>query len=165
MNRRQLLIGSGAALGLHGATAHAKPKSTTGGTATTRASATKLLLKHRHVNTIYNVPKSTKKADKYIGSLAAALSLTADQVEQSSAIFSRAAARKAQLKDEMKAARKGLKAAARNSDMVAINRAAETIGNVKAQLISSAASAQLDFYALLQPNQKATLFQFRTESK
>ena len=85
------------------------------------------------------------------------LSLTPQQQQQASTIFSEAANNAKATHDQMRTAHDGLKAAIQKNDSAGIEQAANTIGNLTTQMITAHAKAQAAFYQTLTPDQQTKM--------
>jgi hypothetical protein len=160
MNRRQLMMLSGAAVATgSGLIQAAQPASGSG--ASQRASY-KALLKLGRPKSSYKIPKTDSKKTKYIGSLSAALALSSAQQQQADTIFSGALSTRAALRGSLKTARQNLREAVRSNDVSAIEQMSATVASIKAQLVSAGANAHAAFRRILSPDQLARLTQFQT---
>ena len=157
MNRRQLMILSGAAAAAGQALAQSQAVSGSKTSVTTQRAAAKALLKLSRPKSSYKIPKSDAKKAKLVSSLGVALALTSDQQAQADAIFSSAVTARAALRGNLKTARQNLRDAVKNMDTAAIDRLSGAVGSLKAQLISVGAGANAAFYRTLTPDQQAKL--------
>jgi Spy/CpxP family protein refolding chaperone len=104
-----------------------------------------------------NPPDPGKMAQRHLDFLTKQLSLTPQQQQQASTIFSEAASNAKANHGQMRAAHDSLKAAVQKNDAAGIEQAANTIGNLTTQMITSHAKAQAAFYATLTPDQQAKM--------
>jgi len=104
-----------------------------------------------------NPPDPGKMAQRHLDFLTKQLSLTPQQQQQASTIFSEAASNAKATHDQMRAAHDSLKAAIQKNDSAGIEQAANTIGNLTTQMITSHAKAQAAFYQTLTPDQQAKM--------
>ena len=104
-----------------------------------------------------NSPDASKMAQHHLNFLTKQLSLTPQQQQQASTIFSEAANNAQATHDQMRAAHDSLKAAIQKNDSAGIEQAANTIGNLTTQMISSHAKAQAAFYQTLTPEQQTKM--------
>src|SRR5215470_2134973 len=101
MNRRQLVMLSGAAVAAgQGLAQTAQPAQAQG--------TYKTLVKLGKTKATFKIPGTEAKKTKYVSSLTAALSLTSDQQQQAQAIFSDALAARATLRGSLRTAHKNL---------------------------------------------------------
>ena len=156
MNRRQLVLLSGAAAASQGFAQTAKPSGDS------QRAAYKTLLKLSHPKSSYKVPKTEAKKNKYLDSLTAALNLTPDQRQQLETSFTNAMAARGALHSSLKTARQNLRAAVTAANSAAIDQLSQTVGTIRAQLISIGAQANVSLYRLLTPDQQSKLSQFRS---
>jgi len=104
-----------------------------------------------------NPPDPGKMAQRHLDFLTKQLSLTPQQQQQASTIFSEAASNVKANHDQMRTAHDSLKAAVQKNDSAGIEQAANTIGNLTTQMISSHAKAQAAFYQTLTPDQQTKM--------
>ena len=104
-----------------------------------------------------NPPDSGKMAQHHLDFLTKQLSLTPQQQQQASTIFSEAANNAKATHDQMRAAHDSLKAAIQKNDNAGIEQAANTIGSLTTQMIASHAKAQAAFYQTLTPDQQTKM--------
>ena len=104
-----------------------------------------------------NPPDPGKMAQRHLDFLTKQLSLTPQQQQQANTIFSDAASNAKATHDQMRAAHDSLKAAIQKNDSAGIDQAANTIGNLTTQMITSHAKAQAAFYQTLTPDQQAKM--------
>ena len=91
------------------------------------------------------------------------LDLTAAQQQQATTIFSNAAAAQTNIHNNMKTAHESLATAIKSNDTGAIEQAANTIGSLTAQMVSSHAKAQAAFFQILTPDQQAKMTQMESQ--
>jgi Spy/CpxP family protein refolding chaperone len=104
-----------------------------------------------------NPPDPGKMAQRHLDFLTKQLSLTPQQQQQASTIFSEAATNAKATHDQMRTAHDGLKTAIQKNDSAGIQQAANTIGNLTTQMITAHAKAQAAFYQTLTPDQQAKM--------
>jgi Spy/CpxP family protein refolding chaperone len=104
-----------------------------------------------------NPPDPGKMAQRHLDFLTKQLSLTPQQQQQASTIFSDAASNAKATHGQMRTAHDSLKAAIQKNDSAGIEQAANTIGNLTTQMITSHAKAQAAFYQTLTPDQQAKM--------
>jgi Spy/CpxP family protein refolding chaperone len=104
-----------------------------------------------------NPPDPGKMAQHHLDFLTKQLSLTTQQQQQASTIFSEAANNAKATHDQMRAAHDSLKAAIQKNDSAGIEQAANTIGSLTTQMIASHAKAQAAFYQTLTPDQQTKM--------
>jgi Spy/CpxP family protein refolding chaperone len=110
-----------------------------------------------------NPPDAGKMAQHHLNFLTKQLSLTPQQQQQASTIFSEAATNAKATHDQMRAAHDSLKAAIQKNDSAGIEQAANTIGNLTTQMIISHAKAQAAFYQTLTPDQQAKMNELESQ--
>ena len=158
MNRRQLMMLSGAAAAAAGAHGLAQTQPSLG---SNRASY-KTLIKLSRLKSSYRIPKTDSKRTKYVQSLTTALAMTATQQQQADAIFTEAVTTRSGLRASLKTARQNLRNAVKDNNTGAIEELSTMIGNLKARLISTGANANVAFHRILGPDQQARLTQFQS---
>jgi Spy/CpxP family protein refolding chaperone len=89
------------------------------------------------------------------------LNLTDAQREQARTIFQQGRESAQALQKQVAQDRQGLADAVKNNDTVTIQRLATAIGNAQGQLLAIRSSANAKFYAILTPEQRAKVDQFR----
>src|ERR1041384_6316413 len=104
-----------------------------------------------------NPPDAGKMAQHHLNFLTKQLSLTPQQQQQASTIFSEAATHAKATHDQMRTAHDNLKAAIQKNDSAGIEQAANTIGSLNTQMILAHAKAQAAFYQILTPEQQAKM--------
>jgi Spy/CpxP family protein refolding chaperone len=93
--------------------------------------------------------------------LTTVLSLTTEQQQQATTLFSNAAGADEAVHKNMRAAHQDLQAAVKANDAAGIDQAANAIGGLSAQLISAQAKADAAFYQLLSAEQQTKLSQLQ----
>jgi len=164
MNRRQMMMFSGAAAAAAGAQGLGQAQLSPGSTlshATQRASY-KTLIKLDDKKSSYKIPKTDSKKTKYLQSLTTALTLTPAQQQQTETIFTDAVAARATLRTNLKTARQNLMGAVKDNNTAAIDQISAMVGSLKARLISTGAYANAAFHRILAPEQQAKLTQFQS---
>ena len=104
-----------------------------------------------------NPPDPAEMAKHHIDFLTKQLSLTPQQQQQATSIFSQVGNNAQATHDQMKTAHESLKAAIQKNDSAGIEQAASTIGNLTAQMISAHSKAQAAFYQTLTPEQQTKM--------
>lgn len=104
-----------------------------------------------------NPPDPGKMARRHLDFLTKQLSLTTQQQQQASTIFSEAANNAKANHDQMRTAHDSLKAAIQKNDSAGIEQAANTIGTLTTQMITAHAKAQAAFYQTLTPDQQTKM--------
>jgi Spy/CpxP family protein refolding chaperone len=104
-----------------------------------------------------NPPDPAKMAQRHLSFLTTQLSLTQQQQQQASTIFSEAANNAKATHDQMRTAHDSLKAAIQKNDSAGIEQAANTIGNLTTQMITAHAKAQAAFFQTLTPDQQTKM--------
>src|SRR5689334_19769572 len=100
MNRRQVIMFSGAALAAEGL-AQAQQVTNNSAAARNAVATTKALLKLSSVKQSYKIPKKDTKVTKYVGKCSAALALSIDQQQAASSIFQNALITRQQITGQM----------------------------------------------------------------
>jgi Spy/CpxP family protein refolding chaperone len=103
------------------------------------------------------------RVQHHVQHLTKTLSLTSEQQQQATTIFTNAANGESSIHDSMKAAHQSLETAIKNNDQNGITQAATTIGNLTTQLVAAQAKAHAAFYQILTPDQQSKLNQFAAE--
>ncbi len=104
-----------------------------------------------------NPPDPGKMAQRHLDFLSKQLSLTPQQQQQASTIFSEAANNAKATHGQMRTAHDSLKAAIQKNDSAGIEQAANTIGNLTTQMITAHSKAQAAFYQTLTPDQQTKM--------
>ncbi len=104
-----------------------------------------------------NPPDPAKMAQHHIDFLTKQLSLTAQQQQQATTIFSGVANNAKTTHEQMRTAHDSLKAAIQKNDAAGIEQAANTIGNLTTQMTVAHAKAQAAFYQTLTPEQQTKM--------
>lgn len=102
-------------------------------------------------------------AQHHLKMMTTLLSLTPQQQQQASAIFTNTANSQTGIHQNMKAAHEALDQAIKNNDQAGIEQAAATIGQLTTQMVVNHGKAQAAFYQILTPDQKAKLNEFESE--
>lgn len=108
-------------------------------------------------------PDPATMVQQHVQHLTTALSLTPQQQQQATTIFTTASTGVSSIHNDMKTAHQNLQTAINNNDENGISQAATTIGNLTAQMISSHAKAQAAFRQILTPDQQTKLGQLESE--
>ena len=108
-------------------------------------------------------PDPATRIQRHVQHLTKALSLTPEQQQQATTIFTNAANGGSGIHDSMKTAHQNLETAIKNNDQNGITQAATTIGNLTAQIVAAQAKAHAAFYQILTPDQQSKLSQFEGE--
>src|SRR6476469_9336495 len=101
-----------------------------------------------------NPPDPGKMAQRHLDFLTKQLWLPTHQQQEASTIFSEAAANAKANHGQMRTAQDSLKAAIQKNDSAGIEQAANTIGNLTAQMAAAHGKAQAVFYQTLTPEQQ-----------
>jgi Spy/CpxP family protein refolding chaperone len=104
-----------------------------------------------------NPPDPAKMEQHHIDFLTKQLSLTAQQQQQATTIFTGLASNAKTTHEQMRAAHDSLKAAIQKNDAAGIEQAANTIGNLTTQRTVAHAKAQAAFYQTLTPEQQTKM--------
>jgi Spy/CpxP family protein refolding chaperone len=126
------------------------------------AFASVLLIAQIH-STSPSPPSAAERAQHHLQFLTTALSLTAAQQQQATAIMNSAATAEDAAHANMKAAHETLHAAIKTNDPGAIDQAAAVIGNLTAQTTAIHAKAMAAFYQILTPEQQTKLDQLHQQ--
>ena len=102
-------------------------------------------------------PDPAEMAQHRISFLTKQLSLSPQQQQQATTIFSQVSNNAKTTHDQMRTAHDSLKAAIQKNDTAGIEQAANTIGNLTAQMTVAHAKAQAAFYQTLTPEQKTKM--------
>jgi hypothetical protein len=159
LKRRELMLVSGAALVAGQGLAKTLKPGPTGVVSQRRTQ--KLLLKYSKAKSFLKVPKSAKKTTKYVNSLTALVGLSANQQTQATTALTAARETLVTVRTNLKAAKKLLATAVKNNDSGAMGQASTSIGNLMAQKLSTATSANAALYQMLTPDQQSKLSQFQ----
>jgi Spy/CpxP family protein refolding chaperone len=100
-------------------------------------------------------PSATDMVQHRVQFLTTLLSLSTAQQQQAATIFTNAVSANSVLIDSLKAARQSLRDAVKANDAAGIEQAANTIGTLTAQRMSTEAKADAAFYQLLTAEQSA----------
>lgn len=100
-------------------------------------------------------PDPATSAQRRVAFLTTQLTLTTDQQQQATGIFTSAATSEAALRTSLQAAHQSINDAVKANDTAAIDQAATTIGNLTAQSTSIDAKANAAFYRILTADQQA----------
>ncbi len=98
-------------------------------------------------------------AQHHINMLAKHLSLSPQQQQQATALFTQTSATVQPLHDAMKTAHQNLHDAVQKNDTASIEQISNTIGNLMAQITAAEAKAHAAFYQTLTPEQQTKLGQ------
>ena len=101
-----------------------------------------------------NPPDPAEMVQHRVNFLARHLSLNAQQQQQAAAIFSNMQNDAKNTHEQMRTAHENLKAAIQKNDTAGIEQAANTIGNLTAQMAAAHGKAQAVFYQTLTPEQQ-----------
>lgn len=104
-----------------------------------------------------NPPDPAAMTQHHIDFLTKQLSLSPQQQQQATTIFSEVSNNAKATHDQMRTAHDNLKAAIEKNDTAGIEQAANTIGNLTAQMTGAHAKAQAAFYQTLTPEQKTKM--------
>jgi len=104
-----------------------------------------------------NPPDPAKMAQHHIDFLTKQLSLTPQQQQQATTIFSEVSNNAKGVHEQMRTAHDSLKAAIQKNDAAGIEQAANTIGSLTTQMTVAHAKAQAAFYQTLTPEQQAKM--------
>jgi Spy/CpxP family protein refolding chaperone len=110
-----------------------------------------------------NPPDPEKMAQHHLDFLTKQLSLTAQQQQQATTIFSGVANNAKATHDQMRTAHDSLKAAIQKNDTAGIEQAANTIGTLTTQMTVTHAKAQAAFYQTLTPEQQTKMNELESQ--
>jgi len=102
-------------------------------------------------------PDPATMAQRRVSHLTTLLTLTTAQQQQATNIFTNSATANASVHTNLQTAHTAIKDAVKKNDTAGIDRAANTIGGLTAQLTSNEAKADAAFYAILTPDQQTKL--------
>jgi Spy/CpxP family protein refolding chaperone len=101
-----------------------------------------------------HIPDPAQMIQHRVDFLTSQLGLSPTQQEQATTIFTNEMTSAKSQRDQMKAAHEGLATAIKNNDSAGIEQAAQTIGSLTSQRVSSHAKAEAAFYQILSPDQQ-----------
>jgi len=104
-----------------------------------------------------NPPDPAKMAQHHIDFLTKQLSLTPQQQQQATTIFSEVSNNAKGVHEQMRTAHDSLKAAIQKNDVAGIEQSANTIGSLTTQMTVAHAKAQAAFYQTLTPDQQTKM--------
>jgi Spy/CpxP family protein refolding chaperone len=107
-------------------------------------------------------PDPATQAQHQVSFLTKLLTLTADQQQQATTIFTTAATAESAVHDKVKVARQSLDAAVKSNETAKIDQIAASMGNLTAKLTSVQAKARAAFYQVLTADQQTKLVQFES---
>src|SRR6478609_3314913 len=110
-----------------------------------------------------NPPDPAKMAQHHIDFLTKQLSLTPQQQQQATTIFSEVSNNAKGVHEQMRTAHDSLKAAIQKNDSAGIEQAANTIGSLTTQMTVAHAKAQAAFYQTLTPDQQTKMNEFESK--
>ena len=100
-------------------------------------------------------PTPAQMAQHEVEHYTSQLSLTTEQQEQATTIFTAAAASEASLREQQRTAHQALEAAITGGETATISQAATTIGQLEGEMTSARALAQAKLYKMLNADQQA----------
>lgn len=103
-----------------------------------------------------------RRIERHIQFLTKALSLTSDQQQQATTIFTNAANAEKGFHDQMQTAHESLQAAVQKNDSAGIDQAANTLGSLTGQMAATHAKARAAFLQTLTPDQQSKLKEFES---
>src|SRR4029077_3096463 len=106
-----------------------------------------------------NPPEPAEMAQHRVSFLTKQLSLSAQQQQQATSIFTEAANNSKPLHDQLHTAHQNLHAAVEKNDTASMEQISNTIGNLMAQMTLAEAKAHAAFYQTLTPEQQSKLSQ------
>lgn len=107
-------------------------------------------------------PDPAQMVQHQVGFLTKRLSLTTQQQQQATTIFTEAASNGKTFHDQMKTAHQNLQAAVQKNDAAGIEQASNSIGNLMGQMTSTHAKADAAFYQTLTPDQKTKMDELKS---
>jgi Spy/CpxP family protein refolding chaperone len=102
-------------------------------------------------------PDPAEMVQHQVGFLTKHLSLTTQQQQQATTIFTQAATNGKTFHDQMKTAHESLQAAVQKNDAGGIEQASNTIGNLMGQMTATHAKADAAFFQTLTPEQQTKM--------
>lgn len=110
-----------------------------------------------------NPPDPAQMLQHHVDMLTRRLSLTTQQQQQATSIFTEAENNSKTVRDQMHAAHESLHAAVKKNDTAAIEQISNSIGNLTAQQTMAHAKAMAAFFQTLTPEQQTKLSQMESE--
>jgi Spy/CpxP family protein refolding chaperone len=107
-------------------------------------------------------PDPAQMVQHQVGFLTKHLSLTTQQQQQATTIFTEAASNGKTFHDQMKTAHQNLQAAVQKNDAAGIEQASNAIGTLMGQMTSAHAKADAAFYQTLTPDQKTKMDELKS---
>ena len=107
-------------------------------------------------------PDPAQMVQHHVDHMTKALSLTTQQQQQATSIFTEAQNSSKSLHDQLRTAHENLHAAVQKNDAAAIEQISNTIGNLMAQQTATHAKAMAAFYQTLTPDQQSKLSQMES---
>ena len=104
-----------------------------------------------------NPPDPAQMVQHRVDFLAKHLSLSVQQQQQATSIFTEAASGGKSFHEQMRTAHQNLQAAVEKNDTAAIEQSSNTIGNLMAQMTAAHAKADAAFYQTLTPEQQSKM--------
>ena len=104
-------------------------------------------------------PDAAERAQHRVAMLTSKLSLTAEQQQQATTIFTNSGVTTQPLVENMLRTRQSLASAVKNNDAAGIEHASATIGTLTTQITAAEAKADAAFYSILTPEQRASMDQ------
>jgi Spy/CpxP family protein refolding chaperone len=106
-----------------------------------------------------NPPDPAQMVQHHVDFMTRQLSLTSQQQQQATTIFTEAASNSKSLRDQLRSAHENLHAAVQKNDTAAIEQISNSIGSLMAQETMAHAKAMAAFYQTLTPDQQSKLNQ------
>ncbi|MGA3106317.1 MAG: periplasmic heavy metal sensor [Terriglobales bacterium] len=108
-------------------------------------------------------PNPADQTQPLVKYLTTVLSLTKTQQQQAKQLYLASATSEQTIHNNMRQAREGLRAAVKNNDSASIDEAANTIGQMTAQLESTHAKTDAALYQILTPEQQTKLSELQSQ--
>jgi Spy/CpxP family protein refolding chaperone len=110
-------------------------------------------------NSIPNPPSAAERVQHRVQMLTAKLSLTVEQQQQATTIFTNSFSTTQPLVENMAQVNQSLASAVKSNDAAGIEQASTTVGKLTTQITAAEAKADAAFYQILTPEQRARMDQ------
>jgi len=110
-------------------------------------------------NSSPNPPSAAERSQHRVEMLTAKLSLTAEQQQQATTIFTNSGTTTQPLVENMLRTQQSLASAVKNNDTAGIEQASATVGKLTTQITAAEGKADAAFYQILTPEQRAKMDQ------